>query len=310
MSFNIYYLISGMYSSLKPLPKKYNWMLSPFRFLLRQAAYRILPHYFESSKFPFQKYHGLEKKVIVSLTSFPKRINYVWLTIQSLMRQTVQPDKIILWLSQEQFDSIDCLPEKLKSLRGEIFEIRLVKKDYRSHKKYLYAFTEFPDDCVVLVDDDIIYNYNLLEKLTQAHKLYPDRVICNFGSVIRYDNDMILSDAMWQNDGSMEPDNQNIFFGTGGGSLFVPSLLYSNVLDIVLARRLTPLADDVWLNAMTRLAGVRTYFLNLGPFLPQSIEDDETLFACNIVQNDVQIRNVIEYYKKTIGRDPFSKRME
>ena len=44
-----------------------------------------------------------QDKIIVSLTSFPGRINEVWICVESLMRQTFKPDAIELWLSLRQF---------------------------------------------------------------------------------------------------------------------------------------------------------------------------------------------------------------
>ena len=38
-------------------------------------------------------------KVIVSLTSFPARIDKVYLCINSLLRQSFKADKVILWLA-------------------------------------------------------------------------------------------------------------------------------------------------------------------------------------------------------------------
>ena len=39
-------------------------------------------------------------KIIVSLTSIPSRIHLTHLVIESILRQTVLPDKIVLWLSK------------------------------------------------------------------------------------------------------------------------------------------------------------------------------------------------------------------
>ena len=58
-----------------------------------------------------------KENIIVSLTSYPKRIGTVWLTIETLLRQSVKPDEIILWLAQEQFKSIDVLPRELIELQ-------------------------------------------------------------------------------------------------------------------------------------------------------------------------------------------------
>lgn len=54
-----------------------------------------------------------EKKIVVSLTSFPARIKKVHIVIESLLNQTIKPDKIILWLSKEQFEHYYVLPSKL-----------------------------------------------------------------------------------------------------------------------------------------------------------------------------------------------------
>ena len=54
------------------------------------------------------------EKIVISLTSFPKRINYVWLTIRSLLQNSCRPDKVILWLSEDQFpNGKESLPRKL-----------------------------------------------------------------------------------------------------------------------------------------------------------------------------------------------------
>ena len=42
-----------------------------------------------------------DTRLIVSLTSFPARIKTVHQTINTLLRQTVKPDHIILWLSED-----------------------------------------------------------------------------------------------------------------------------------------------------------------------------------------------------------------
>ena len=50
------------------------------------------------------KEHGTEQngkrkdEIVVSLTTYGNRIHEVYLTIESLLHQTVKPDRIILWL--------------------------------------------------------------------------------------------------------------------------------------------------------------------------------------------------------------------
>lgn len=42
-----------------------------------------------------------EKDTIISLTSYPPRINLVYKTITSLLNQTLKLNNVILWLVQE-----------------------------------------------------------------------------------------------------------------------------------------------------------------------------------------------------------------
>lgn len=67
-----------------------------------------------------------KQKIVVSLTSYPARIDTVWLTIETLLRQSMKPDELILWLADEQFPSKDLLPKKLISQTKEDCKLNFV----------------------------------------------------------------------------------------------------------------------------------------------------------------------------------------
>ena len=77
-----------------------------------------------------------KQKIIVSLTSYSKRFNSLDLCIKSIMTQTVKPDRIILYVTEEEKDVV---PDKLLDLEKYGLEIRYVYEDYKPHKKYMYA---------------------------------------------------------------------------------------------------------------------------------------------------------------------------
>lgn len=279
-------------------------LLTPPRYIVRSFANRILPNYLAKS-------HTISNRVIeglvVSFTSFPARINNVWQVVECLSRQTYLPEKIILWLSSEQFPSEKEIPESLKCRLNDRFEIRFVEGDIRSHKKYHYISKLFPEKYVFLIDDDIYYPTSLIENTWRAHLANPNAVICNYGFHIHYDER-----------GELKPYNQwkrvyadscsnAIFFGSGGGTLIKPALLYSDFEDIDLALQLTPTADDIWLNAMVNLARINKILLKNRQILPICIKDDSKLASQNREnnQNDRQLENIINYYKKKIGLNPF-----
>ena len=58
-------------------------------------------------------------KIIVSLTSYPPRIGCVHRVVESLIRQTVRADEIILYLSRDEFpDGEADLSVELRKLVG------------------------------------------------------------------------------------------------------------------------------------------------------------------------------------------------
>src|SRR5690606_39648084 len=64
----------------------------------------ILPLYFKlfSKKRYSGKSMGGDRKIIVSFTTFPKRIDSIWKVIECMLRQTVRPDKVMLYLSRSE----------------------------------------------------------------------------------------------------------------------------------------------------------------------------------------------------------------
>ena len=275
-------------------------VFSPFRVVMRLGARCILPGYLAKPKAIEEKKHA---DIIVSFTSFPARINNVWQVVECMRRQTYQPKKVYLWLSKEQFPAPDSIPQSLRRMENGMFQIRMVDGDLRSYKKFFYISKESPDSLVFLIDDDVYYDTHLLERVMKAHEKWPEAVICNYGYHIgRDENGNLWPYKSWTH----EWDNstaKDLFFGSGGGTLFCPSELYSDLTDMDKAQRLCPIADDIWLNAMTRLAGKKIVMLkNGGDVLPIFNKNNVELFRQNQLQskNDEQIEAINKYYQKTL----------
>lgn len=292
------------YSSLRNRPGIPFWFFTPLRRLVRACANRSLPVYLAKTRLDVQK---KTDSVIVSFTSFPARIDNVWQVVECMFRQTVQPAKILLWLSKEQFPTLESVPLSLRERENDIFEIRMVEGDIRSHKKYYYVSKEYPDSLIFLIDDDIYYPIDILERTLKARKEYPDSVICNYGSHIRYNPDGSLKPYnLWEPENG-QSDANDLFFGSGGGTLLCPSELHSDLTNIEIARLLAPFADDVWLNSMVKLAGKPICMLKNGPILPIREPRNKVLWTSNVEEggNDNQILAVRNYYIGTYSIDPF-----
>lgn len=108
--------------------------------------------------------HRDASDVIVSLTSYGKRVNDTLpYTLFSLIQQTRQPNRIVVWLDNDNW-SDEKLPDILKKLQELGVEFYYVK-DLRSYKKLIPALWMFPENVIITVDDDLYYNEHTIEWL-------------------------------------------------------------------------------------------------------------------------------------------------
>lgn len=136
--------------------------------MLGVAANALYPIYCAWSPLPKQRTTQGER-MVVSLTTFPLRIGKVHLTIQSILRQSRPADRILLWLSKEEFPEEAQLPANLLRLKEKGLDIRFCD-NIRSFKKVFYTAQEFENDVIVTADDDALYPENWLEGLWDTHE--------------------------------------------------------------------------------------------------------------------------------------------
>ncbi len=284
---------------------------SALRFIIRIVANILLPIYFYCTRrnqtYSLHPTYPATNRLIVSLTTFPARINRLHLVIETLLRQTHKPDMIILWLSKEQFSSLDVLPKPLLAQQSRGLQIELCEGDIRSHKKYYYALTQYPEDILITMDDDIFYPTYAMRSLLEKAQQHPQAIIANYTHRIKVTDGRLLPYRQWDINIKEESTDNNLFFGSGGGALFPPHSLYTDVTNLSIALSCCPKADDVWLNAMVRLQQtpiIHTSFYST--FLPVMNNNDFALSTDNIgTGNDTQIEAIRQYYITHYKIDPF-----
>lgn len=286
-----------LYAPLHKYPGVPIWVLTPLRRIVRKAANKALPEYLAKTTTSNGRQ---EKDLIVSFTSFPGRISNVWQVVKCLKNQTILPEKIILWLSRDQFPKKDSIPEKLRNEEDGLFEIRMVDGDIRSHKKYYYAFQEFPEKSIITVDDDTYYSPDTICGLLDESKRSSGCIIANITSQLQYDSDgKLLPYVKWKCDTLSERANNREQIGVGG-VLYPPHSLDALVLRQDLFMKLTPLADDIWLNCMARLHKTPVVQTPRVQYLLPILQDASSLNSVNIGcgQNDLQIQALRDYLVK------------
>ena len=125
------------------------------------------------------------QKIIVSMTTYPKRFSDLELCLKSLLLQTIKPDKIIVYLGA---DSVGMdLPSNIKRFEEYGIEFKIDEENnLRSYKKFFYAMQEYPDDIIITVDDDSYYPPTLIENLIKMHNQYPGYICSNRCHLMKY----------------------------------------------------------------------------------------------------------------------------
>ena len=196
-------------------------------------------------------------QLIVSLTTYPARINSVYKTISTLLTQTVKPDRVILWLAEPQFPEKQ-LPENLTRLQEFGLEIKWVEKDIRSFKKLIPALKEFPNGIVITVDDDNYYDSRLVEFLYNAYIENPDCIHARQAFVVKHDKKgkLVMKSRNYVYNSTYLPSYTNEPVGCGG-VLYPPHALDENVLNEEQFMKVVPTNDDLWFWAHALIKGTK-----------------------------------------------------
>lgn len=268
---------------------------SAIRFLLRICKNLIFPLEIKLTK--KQSLSGNDK-IIVSLTSFPQRIDKVWMAIETIFRQTVKPDRIILTLSELQFPERK-IPQKLIEQTQRGLEIIWTEDDLRSHKKYFYAMQKYPDAIIITIDDDILYEKSLLKKLLDFNKIYPDCIICNWGAIKKGSKYKEWENLLFQ---FKSPSYDVLQIGVGG-VLYPSNSLDKEVFKKEVFLEICPLADDIWLNAMAVMNDTKVVKTDYSfYYIPILNENNFELNKVNVGENhnDVQIKKILDKYESLL----------
>lgn len=194
--------------------------------------------------------------VVVSLTSYPARINHVWLAVESMLHQTVPPRAVVLVLAESQFPGRG-LPASIEQQCRRGLTVLWTPHDTRSYKKLLPTREAMRDVTIVTVDDDIVYHSRLLESLGAVAQRNPGAIVGMTGWEISSDDSGLAPYITWPRATSSTSESR-VFLTGAGGILYPPRSLDEAILaDFETAQRLCPGNDDIWFWAVAELTGTR-----------------------------------------------------
>lgn len=245
--------------------------------------------------------------IIISLTSYGNRVeDTLPYALYSLLTQTVLPKKIVVYLDRDNW-SDDLLPAILRKMQsiGVTFSYC---EDIRSYKKLIPALREFPNNPILTVDDDLYYNPNYMEWMTNAYyQSDKETVLGQWGCIPLKKNGKYLPYSQWPDCKLGTKEDEKLFIGCCG-VCYPPRVFDGEIFNEQIFMQLCPTADDIWFWVMEeRLCIKRDYIEPWGHGYHVSVNRIEeydwtqkgTLMYQNVVEgrNDQQLRNVLEYYK-------------
>lgn len=242
-----------------------------------------------------------DEKLIISLTSFPARLDMVHCCIRQMLAQTMKPDRIILWLTKEESENVP-LPEGVKELQEYGVEVCYADANLKPHNKLYFSLRENPDAVIITVDDDCVYPSDLVERLYAAHQEHPESVCCiQAHEITLRDGQPDLYDN-WNGGAIGKSGASDMFIALGvGGVLYPPGCFDEEYFDQELIRSLALTADDLWLKFTELRLGIPVYKIAPHTKGVYGVRGTQKVALGKVnngmKQNDVIIRKLCDYYQ-------------
>lgn len=255
--------------------------VSDFRYEVRKN--QLIEHILHDTESGVTSHRYTDHDIIVSLTTYGKRIHDVAFTIESIMQQSMKPNKIVLWLDYS-FQNQQ-LPQSLINQQKRGLEIAFCE-DLRSYKKLIPSLRSFPNDAIITFDDDLLYDYDIVEHLIVAYLQNPGFIHSCRGHQMLFDSDhRLFPYNLWKWNVSGVGIIDSYFLTGGGGTLYPPHSLDTEVLNEDVFMDICKFADDVWFNAMALKKGTQ-----INKVYTRNVKGDD--FLVNEAMQDIGLRNV------------------
>lgn len=198
----------------------------------------------------FNTFEINKDRIIITLTTYPKRDKYIYDVLNNLKYQTKKPDKIYLFLAEEEYNK-DNLPNSIKKcIEEELCEIKWTYNSYchKRHEIFKYEYNSY----VMTIDDDMYYPNTYIEELYNYSKTH--NCICEYvGFYDNYENTKRIPKS----------NNYNITNLSGATICFPPKsfpidcLNYNEIRD-----KICPTCDESWIQAFLLKENKKIIFLH------------------------------------------------
>ena len=197
----------------------------------------------------------LDDTIIISMTSWPKRIHLVAPAVYSIYRQISGPVncRIVVVLAKPEFPNLEAdLPFELRTMiNAKIVDLLWCDENLYSHKKLMPTILKWPNNTILCVDDDVIRPNGWYTQFLNDHNKYPNDIIvgcCWYD--IGYENGRFNPTKAVISDSGVRAGSiiTNSRPANGYGGILYPAHTFtdSRFFDLDLMMHLSARSDECW----------------------------------------------------------------
>lgn len=200
--------------------------------------------------------------IVVSLTTTSERLRFCAQTLLSLFNQSVTPDRIQLWISENPYLRDNGISPDRPEIQEfyDVFPELEIKWTLNTgpYRKLLPALNECSeDDVVIMVDDDIIYGRDWLRAMLEEHDRFPECSVATRVRKVTYNKlRRATTYTQWQLIREDMTLNEDFIITGAGGVLFRKKFFSNDDLSNLDFLSVCPTADDLWFSRILQKNGV------------------------------------------------------
>ena len=233
------------------------------------------------------------RRVIVSLSTVPDRINYLRPTIRSLLKQTRPPDEIVLAIPE--FSVRERRPYVVPNYVSRLPRVRVLHcpEDWGPATKFIGAIQDElaagrENTLIMVVDDDRLYPRDALETYLYYSEQLPNAALCFRGAAMPSTLDWDDAKMIHARD-LREPRPVAVI--TGCGSYLVqPRFFDQSLWDYSGAPSVAFHIDDIWISAWLSRRGVKRYVVP-GSAMMRSVRRQRRTVSLNKIPGRQKLNN-------------------
>ena len=242
--------------------------------------------------------------IIVSLTTIPTRFKYLYITIDSILCQTILPDIIVIHIPTK-YNNYSYDSNMLPKFLSDKVIINNNVKDYGPATKLLglYDFDLYnkmnENDVIIVIDDDRIYNVDLIKNMLNYHKIYSDKVLTTAGWDVETLSKYEIQNKKQPRGIEYKKCGYSDFLGGCCGFLLSKKMCpfnYNELFD------LNPsddcyYVDDIWLSGFLKLHNIDIYMIPNSIFMDELRHNNDNITP--LYDNNRSTKNIkcIEYFR-------------